>query len=116
MATYVSIDNDMAQGLFEDVKEAFGPFFDDEVEYEAADGVRTMLACCLFPIDDAALMLETNMQTDMKCINVLLCNFCKTVKPKVGEHLRTTDGRKYAIASVDLENTWTKIFAREVKA
>ena len=102
-------------GLFDDIK-AFDAFFDDKVQWTSkATGLKTLVDCCAFPIDDSELFTDIDSTTKTRAINILLCNFCKVVVPAVGDTVQDQNGIIYKVADVQLENTWTKVYAREVK-
>ena len=95
---------------------AFDAMFDDTADYTTAkDGSCARVRCCAFPIEDIDPFAETDADSEIKKVTILVrkseWNF-NAKSPQIGDKVELTDDAEYRISEVNDEQNWWKLTGR----
>lgn len=107
----------MTKYPFNDINDAFLPFFDNTI---AIKGIRpdnqeifTSLQASIFPVEDVDPFSDSDIETDLKKIEILV-DTIYFGKIQVGDEITTEYNEKYKVTKVEKTLDFTKISARSI--
>lgn len=94
--------------------EAFSVMFSDEAEFITSKGERGSLYCCLFPKEDVDPFVESDADSIIKSVSVLVkkCDWHFRTKPAIGDQVKICNDGKYKVMDVEDEQNWYRLTAR----
>lgn len=94
---------------------AFEVMFSDTAEIKTKTE-RGTVKCCVFPIEDVDPFIDTDTETKIKRISILLKKknwFCGT-RPSIGDRITLPNGEQFKLSEINDEQNWYKMTARSI--